>query len=138
MSQYAPHVTPVLRYRNAARAIEFLVDGFGFSKVMVAAGEDGLIEHAELRLGDGLIMVSSIKPGDIFGGSPRELGGVTGSLYVAVDDVDAHCERAKAAGAEIVMPPADHDFGSPQRGYSARDREGHVWSFGTYRPSLSP
>jgi uncharacterized glyoxalase superfamily protein PhnB len=55
------------------------------------------------------------------------------SIYIAVDDLDAHCERARAAGAEIVREPYDTDYGS--RDYSARDLEGNVWSFGTYRPT---
>lgn len=65
--------------------------------------------------------------------SPRALNGLSQCLYVAVDDPDAHCARAKAAGAEIVMEPTDMDYGA--RNYSARDLEGHLWSFGTYWPT---
>lgn len=65
--------------------------------------------------------------------TPRQLGGaMTGGIYVVVDDADSHHERARDAGAEIVQPLADEDYGS--RGYAARDPEGHVWNFGTYRP----
>jgi uncharacterized glyoxalase superfamily protein PhnB len=74
-------------------------------------------------------MVSSDDPGRF-----REHAG-RGWLYVVVEDVDAHYERAVAAGAEIVMEPADQDYGS--RDYSCHDLEGNLWSFGTYRPSLA-
>jgi len=71
-----------------------------------------------------------------FGMSPQALGGVTQRLYVVVEDPDAHCERTKAGGAQIVWGPADTDYGA--RMYSARDLEGHIWSFGTYWPILAP
>ena len=71
-----------------------------------------------------------------FGVRPAsELRAVTGAVYVAVDEIDEHCERAKGAGAEIVIPPYDTGYGS--RDYSARDPEGHLWCFGTYRPDVS-
>jgi uncharacterized glyoxalase superfamily protein PhnB len=64
--------------------------------------------------------------------NPKRLGGHTQLVYVYVDDVDAHCERARAAGAEILREPEDQDYGA--RDYTARDPEGHIWSFGNYRP----
>jgi uncharacterized glyoxalase superfamily protein PhnB len=64
--------------------------------------------------------------------TPRQLGAATQALCVYVEDVDAHYRRAVAAGAEIVNPPSDTDFGS--REYRARDLDGHTWTFGTYRP----
>ena len=77
-------------------------------------------------------MLGSTKP-DAYGGrSPREVGEVSQSLYLWVPDVDAHHARAKAAGAEVFRAPEDTDYSS--REYSCRDPEGHVWSFGTYRP----
>jgi uncharacterized glyoxalase superfamily protein PhnB len=64
--------------------------------------------------------------------SPGALGGINQCLYVTVEDPDAHYERAKAAGAKIVIEPFDTDYGA--RNYCARDLEGHLWTFGTYRP----
>jgi uncharacterized glyoxalase superfamily protein PhnB len=79
-----------------------------------------------MRFGNGVLMLGTLqaRPGDPWGDEP--------GLYVAVEDVDAHHARAVAAGAEIVRPLADTDHGS--REYSARDCEGRLWSFGTYRP----
>ena len=97
-------------------------------------GDDGVVVHAQMSLGPGIVMFGSIHgrdPDQLQ--SPRTLGGMTQGIYVAIDDVDAHCERARAAGAEIAREPEDTDYGS--REYAARDPEGHVWSFGTYRPS---
>jgi uncharacterized glyoxalase superfamily protein PhnB len=67
---------------------------------------------------------------------PKAAGGSTASLYVIVDDVDAHCARARAAGAEILIEPADQSYGG--RDYSCRDLDGHLWSFGTYDPFKPP
>ena len=123
-----PDIYPVLRYENGAKAMEWLTQVFGFSKHMEVPGADGEISHAELSLGNGMVMFGSGgKPGD---GNPwsTERGGV----YAVVEDIDAHYERAKAAGAEIIRPLADTGYGA--REYSVRDPEGHLWSFGTYRP----
>ena len=121
-----------LRYKDAAAAIAWLRDAFGFAEHVVYANDDGTIAHAELSLGGGdLIMLGSGKD-DVYGRSPRDGGTPSGSLYVVVDDPDAHHGRAKAAGAEIVRELNNTDYGS--REYSARDPEGHVWSFGTYQP----
>lgn len=125
-------IFPALRYRDAPAAIDWLTRAFGCERLMVHPGPDGTIAHAELALGDGVIMLGSAKP-DAFGGrSPREIGEVSQSLYVWVPDVDAHHARAAAAAAEVIRPPEDTPYGS--REYSCRDLEGHVWSFGSYRP----
>ena len=81
------------------------------------------------------VMVGPTRDNDPSGAkTPRQLGGqTTGGFYVVVDDPDAHFEHAKAAGAEIARELEDMDYGS--REYSARDPEGHTWTFGTYRPS---
>jgi uncharacterized glyoxalase superfamily protein PhnB len=119
-------VFPVLRYRDSARAVDWICEAFGFQKVMVHEGEDNTIAHSELSLGDGMVMVSQDSE-DGFGSHAGE-----GWMYVVVEDADAHHERAKAAGAEIVRELEDQDYGS--RDYSARDFEGNLWSFGTYQP----
>jgi uncharacterized glyoxalase superfamily protein PhnB len=127
MTDTTPNIFPVLRYRDARAAIEWLVNAFGFERLMVMEGPDGTIGHAELKLGPGVIMIGSERDG-----GQGQAG--QGSLYVAIDDVDAHHERAKAAGAEVGAL-RDEDYGS--REYTVSDLEGNVWSFGTYRPSVS-
>jgi uncharacterized glyoxalase superfamily protein PhnB len=122
-------VFPTLRYRDPAAAIEFLERALGFTRHAVHEN-DGAVEHAELRHGDGMIMLGGVRDNE-YGAIAPPPG--SGSTYIAVDDADALHERARAAGAEIVMEPFDTDHGS--RDFSARDPEGNIWSFGTYRPS---
>jgi uncharacterized glyoxalase superfamily protein PhnB len=127
-------IIPTLRYRDAAAAIDWLCRAFGFEKHFVVPGESGAIEHAQLTLGDGMIMLGSARD-DAFGKmqKPPAAGGpVTQSPYIVVADVDAHHDRAVAAGAKVVYPLTDEDYGG--RGYSCLDPEGHLWSFGTYDP----
>lgn len=128
-------IIPTLRYHDAAAAIEWLGKAFGFEKHLVVPGEDGSIAHAQLRLGDDMIMLGSARD-DEFGRlqkPPRDVGGVgTQSPYIIVADVDAHHARAAAAGAKVVIPPEDRDYGG--RGYGCLDPEGHLWNFGSYDP----
>jgi uncharacterized glyoxalase superfamily protein PhnB len=126
MSQF---IYPALRYRDARAAIDWLQKAFGFEPLQVHDGEDGTVAHAELKFrDDAIVMLSSERENDErFGKHAGQ-----GWLYLVVDDPDAHYERAKAAGAEIVMELEDQDYGS--RDYSARDPEGNLWSFGTYNP----
>ena len=119
-------VFPALRYRDAKRAIDWLEEAFGFERKMVVDGDGDTIAHAELAFGDGVVMLGTEKD-DEYGSHVGE-----GWIYVVVDDADTHYARAKAAGAEIVAELSDQDYGS--RDYSARDFEGNLWSFGTYRP----
>lgn len=130
----ATRVFPTLRYRDAPAMIAWLKRAFSFVEHVVYAGEDGTVAHAQLTYGSGMIMCGSARD-DAFGrmvGTPEALGGTTQCIYVAVDDVDAHCARAQREGAEILSPPADTDYGS--RDYICRDPEGHVWCFGRYWP----
>jgi uncharacterized glyoxalase superfamily protein PhnB len=125
-----PTIFPAMKVRDGQAAIAWLEAAFGFTRHAVHDAPDGTVAHAELALGDdGMIML---------GGEPRtpdpdnpwataKLG-----LYVHVADIDAHYERAKAAGAVIVRALADTPYGS--REYSCRDPDGHLWSFGTYHP----
>jgi uncharacterized glyoxalase superfamily protein PhnB len=123
---------PFARYHDGRAAIEWLCAAFGFERREVHAAEDGTIVHAELGYGPSVFMLDS-KSDSAFGlETARKLGAVTGGVYVSVEDVDGHYERAKAAGAEIVRELADTGYGS--REYLARDLEGNLWSFGTYRP----
>jgi uncharacterized glyoxalase superfamily protein PhnB len=127
-------VIPALQYQDAATAIDFLCRAFGFEKKAVYEGEGGSIAHAELTLGNGMVMLGSVNSAE-YGRllvRPREAGGVTMSVYVIVDDPDAHFARAKAAGAEITREPITQDYGG--RDYTCKDLEGHVWTFGSYDP----
>ena len=121
-------IYPVLRYEDAHAAIDFLERAFGFERQSVHDGDDGKVVHAELRLGEAFVMPSSTGTGD----PVYDQGAGRTTVYVAVDEVDSLHERAREAGAEIVMEPTDQDYGS--RDFSARDPEGNLWAFGTYRP----
>lgn len=128
-------IIPTMRYRNAPAAIEWLCKAFGFEKHLVVPGEGGAIAHAQLTFDNGMIMLSSIG-GGMFGKlmkHPDEIGGCeTQSAYVIVADCDAHHARAKAAGALMLRDVQDEDYGG--RGYTCRDLEDHIWSFGSYDP----
>ena len=129
-------VIPGLRYRDAPAAIEWLCNVLGFEKQLVVPGDtDKTILHAQLRLGGGMIMLGSVSDND-FGRlmqQPDETGGrETQCSYVVVDDPDVIYEKAKASGAEIVMPIKDEEYGG--RGFTCRDPEGHIWAVGNYNP----
>ena len=127
-----PNISPVLRYRDAAAALDWLERAFGFERHQVIEDPGGTIAHAELRLGDAMIMLGSVRPPDSNAYSAVAPPPGSASIYVVVDDPDAHHARAREAGAEVVRALEDTDYGS--REYSARDPEGNVWSFGTYQP----
>lgn len=121
-----------LRYRDADAALAWLTEAFGTEERDVYRDGDGRIRHAELKLGDGLIMFGSYHEDGFLGGSPPDPRAGTISLYVAVGDPDAVHARATRAGAEVVRELTDTDYGS--REFSVRDLEGNLWSFGTYNP----
>ena len=127
-------IFPTLRYHDAAAMIAWLGRAFGFTEHAVYRDDQGGIVHAELTLGAAMVMLSSARE-DRFGamvGAPGSGPGNGQAIYVAVEDADAHHDRAKAAGAEILMGLTDTDYGS--RDYICRDPEGCVWCFGTYWP----
>lgn len=133
-----PRISASVYYDDAAAAIDWLCKAFGFEVRLKAEGEGGRIEHSELTFGEGLIMVGDTRaiaerPNAVPGKSPRSLeGAITQALCVFVDDADAHCEHARAAGAMIVDEPTTHDYGEDywaDRGYRAADLEGHHWWF---------
>ncbi len=131
-------VIPCLRYRDAKAMISWLRKAFGFAPHLVVEDDVGGIAHAQLTLGQGMIMIGSVRD-DAFGklqSTPATLGGTTQSPYVLVFDADAVYALAKAAGAEIVTEIADQDYGG--RGFSCRDPEGHLWSIGSYDPWVEP
>ena len=131
-------IIPGLRYRDAPAAIEWLCRAFGFEQHLVVPGEEGTIAHAQLVLGDDMIMLGSSNShgGNAFDESvrpPAELGGrCSQAIYIVVEDADTHWSQAQAAGAESVLPVVDQPYGG--RGYTCRDLEGNIWSFGTYDP----
>jgi uncharacterized glyoxalase superfamily protein PhnB len=128
-------VVPTLRYRDVAAAIDWLCNTFGFEKHLVVSGGNGAVRYAELTFGSGMIMLGPVEDSglDKFMTQPADTGGAeTQICYLFVADAAAHCAKAKAAGAEIVLDIEDAD--SNGRGYSCRDLEGHVWNFGTYDP----
>ena len=129
MADRMPSIHPIVRYRDMRAGMEFLVRAFGFEPHAVHEGPDGELAHVELRYDDGIVMLGNEDP------SKPEYAGPAGHgwVYVVVEDADAHHDRAKAEGAEIVTGLISTDYGS--RDYSARDIDGNLWSFGTYRPS---
>lgn len=126
-----------MRYRDAYAAMDFLEQAFGFERVLVVHAEGGLVAHAQLRFGTGMIMLGSERPGaeaaDL--ASPGSATPTMG-VYCRIDDVDSLFARAQSVGAEVVRPLNDTDYGS--RDCAFRDPEGQVWSFGDYRPSMEP
>jgi uncharacterized glyoxalase superfamily protein PhnB len=117
-------VYPALRFGDADAGRRWLEEALGFEEHRVYRGDDGAIVHAELRLGDDIVMFGPGEP------SRGEASG--GTVYIAVDDVDAAFERAKAAGATVVRGLRDTDYGS--REFAISDPDGRAWSIGTYRP----
>jgi uncharacterized glyoxalase superfamily protein PhnB len=133
-----PRISSGVYYRDASKMIDWLCDAFGFDVRLKVEGDNGRIEHSELTFGDGVIMVGqeTSGPNVRFGVerlSPLSVHGAnTQGLMVYVDDVDAHCAKATAAGAKIVDAPALHDYGEDywaDRSYGAADPEGHLWWF---------
>lgn len=123
-------VWPVLSFRDARRAMAFLTEAFGFETSAAYARDDdpSVIEHGEMRwpLGGGIMFGTAGKDESAFGA--RVAG--NDAVYVVCDDPDRLFERAVAAGAQVVKDLVDEDFGS--RGFTVRDPEGNLWSFGTY------
>jgi uncharacterized glyoxalase superfamily protein PhnB len=119
-----PRVAPYLLYEDPAAALDWLATAFGFRERFRNTGDGGWIDHAEMEIGDGLLMLA--KPGPNYR-SPRRLGAATGLVHVYVDDIHAHFERAKAAGALIRDKPEEKPYGTIQ--YCAADPEGHLWLF---------
>jgi uncharacterized glyoxalase superfamily protein PhnB len=133
-----PRISSSLYYQDAAKAIDWLCHAFGFELQLKIEGEGGRIEHSELRYGEGLVMVGEETPGPrrpeaTWRQSPRSIQGAnTQNMMLYVDDVDAHCARARAAGATIASEPTNTDYGDEyweDRGYEAVDLEGHHWWF---------
>ena len=124
-------VAPFLYYDDVAAAINWLTGAFGCTERFRLEGPGGIVHHAELAFGDGVVMVGNVGPRNA-GPLPTS---VRSGVYVFVDDVDAHCAFARSAGAEIVSEPVELPFGD--RLYLAVDREGHEWYFAQHVRDVS-
>lgn len=131
-----PRLSSSLYYREAGKMIDWLCEAFGFELRLKVEGDAGRVEHSELTYGEAVVMVGDERSGTRWGvdmSSPASVGGAnTQGLMLYVDDADAHCARARAAGARIVDEPSVHDYGEDywaDRSYGALDPEGHMWWF---------
>jgi uncharacterized glyoxalase superfamily protein PhnB len=130
-------VIPGLRYKNATAMIDWLCDAFGFEKKAVYSGPNGVVNHAELPFGNGMIMLGSAdnnqSPSSKEMALPEDIGGrVTQAAYLVVADCDGLYARAKAAGATIIGELREMDYGG--KAFGCKDPEGHHWHFGGYDP----
>jgi len=133
--QAGSRLLPVMQYRDVAGAIAWLCRAFGFEQQQAVRGPDGSILYAVVTFANAMIMLGPVRRTELdrLMKQPDEIGGAeTQSCYLIVEDADAHFERAMAAGATVVFDLKEYDHGG--RGYSCRDPEGHIWSFGTYDP----
>jgi uncharacterized glyoxalase superfamily protein PhnB len=121
--QRYPTISPYLYYEDGVAAMDWLARAFGFRERMRTIHADGSLGHAEMELGNGVIMIGCSPEHK----NPAHLGQVTVGIYVHVEDVDAHYEQAKAAGAQVDAPPSDRSYGV--RSYGALDPEGHQFWF---------
>jgi uncharacterized glyoxalase superfamily protein PhnB len=131
-----PSVSPAIVYRDPKAALPWLERAFGFKTTMMIHDADGNLVHSQMQVGDGLIMVGTAWSADH--AYPASVGGKnTQTVHVHVDDdVDAHCARARAGGAQIVAEPEDQFYG--ERCYRAKDLEGHLWTFSKTVKALTP
>jgi len=128
-------IIPATRYRDPEAALLFLVGVLGLEEHAVFRDEDGNLVHAELRLGDGMVMIGPWGTGafDAHMIDPGETGGrETTTVYAVVPDAAAVHARAAEAGARILMPLEEQAYGG--RSFSVADPEGHIWTFGEYDP----
>ena len=121
-------INPVVHYRDLEKGTRFLVDTFGFEEVAVHKGDDGTYQYVELALDGAPLGLGPHTEGSMFDLGPT-------AVYISRDEVDSMHQRAVEAGAEILLPPTDQDYGS--RDFVARDHEGNLWCFGTYVPSAT-
>jgi uncharacterized glyoxalase superfamily protein PhnB len=126
-----PRISSSVHYEDARAAIPWLCRAFGFELRLMVEGEGGRVEHSELVFGEGVIMVSDKVDKYPYRRAPSQLDGAnTQSMMIYVDDVEAHYQRAKAAGATLLGEPETHDYGDDywsDRGFECVDLGGHHW-----------
>lgn len=131
-------LSSAVSYIDANAAYRWLEEAFGFEPLMVILDEKDQIAHSEMSYGNSVVMVGNEWSADHK--SPKSLGGKnTQTVHVQLekgDDIDAHCERARKAGAEILQEPDTQFYGD--RTYRARDPEGHIWTFGVTVQEMTP
>ena len=129
-------VTPYLAIKNAVEALEFYKKAFGAVETFRLMMPDGRLGHAEIRLGDSMIMLSDEFPEYDGGVSPKALGGWSVCIHLYVDDVDAFVQRALAAGAKERKAVMDQFYGD--RSGQLEDPFGHIWWVATHKETVSP
>ena len=127
-------ITPHLIVRDAARAIEFYKQAFGAKERGVMKGPDGKVMHAELQIGDSIVMLADEMP-EFGSRSPQSIGGSPTGLHIYTDNVDAAFDRAVKAGAQVEMPVMEQFWGD--RYGKLKDPFGHSWSVATHVKDLS-
>jgi PhnB protein len=146
LPQNMPRIIPMMAYEDVAAALDWLAAAFGFRERMRYEEPDGRITHAEMEMGEGVIMLSNPTPDYQSPNRHREaceiarawstVPWVIDGLLVYVDDVDKHFEQADEAGATILSEPQDQTYGD--RNYRAEDLEGHRWMFATHIRDVAP
>lgn len=131
MAWTRPALVSALCYRDPRAALKFLEDAFGFEIILLIEDDQGNVGHSEMRFGSGAVMVGSEWTDEHK--SPASIGGMmTQTVHIQLEPgdgtVDAHCERARKAGALIIAEPEDQFYGD--RTYRCKDPEGHIWTIG--------
>lgn len=129
-------VTPYLVTKKATRAIDFYRKALGAEERFLMPGPGGSVMHAELQIGDSIVMLSDEFPGDEHMRSPATIGGTTVNLHLYVENADAAYKKAVDAGAKGIMPPTDMFWGD--RYCKVVDPYGHEWAFATHKEDVSP
>jgi len=131
-----PRMSSGVYYEDANAAIDWLCKAFGFEVRLKVQGEGDLVQHSELVYGEAVVMIGDVRvqaSKDRPFASPKSLGGkTTQGVSFYIDDADAHCARAREAGAKIVYGPKVSDYGEEywsDKSYQAEDLEGHLWWF---------
>lgn len=127
--------TPYLTVRDATKAIDFYKRAFEATEINRMEGPDGKVAHAELKIGDSVIMLGDEMPGSETR-SPQSLGGTTTGVFLYVKDVDAAFHKATTAGAKATAQPADMFWGD--RYGKLMDPFGHAWSLATHKEDVAP
>jgi PhnB protein len=127
--------TPYLIVNGAAQAIEFYKKAFGATEIMRMAQPGGKVGHAEIKIGDSIIMLADESP-DVGARSPQSIGGSPVSIMLYVEDVDRIFSQAVAAGAKVKRPVADQFYGDRTGGIE--DPFGHLWYIATHKEDVSP